>query len=211
MGGGVDAEHRGSWRPPARALGVGREASHVSTLTLPSCPRLDNRPPAVGVSRVFVAFGVAARHALGGLGLSPTVFLLRLAELVQPPRRAHPDLDGIDPCVDTPICFSCVAGVVPKFLYGAREEGVERCGGHDNGQSSIFHRPQPPNPRTKGWAERVNGWLSLGGRKYPVIETSGTWIQRRRQLRRPKREMRGSATFNGLWLCREKGPQVAFR
>jgi len=42
VGGGVDAEHGGSWRPAARAFGVGREASHASALTLPSCARLGN-------------------------------------------------------------------------------------------------------------------------------------------------------------------------
>jgi hypothetical protein len=52
----------------------------------------------------------------------------------------------------TPICFGSVACAVLQFLYGTREEGVERCGRHDNGQSSIFHRPRlPPNLGTKGW------------------------------------------------------------
>src|ERR1700730_17851738 len=37
MGGRVDAEHGGSWRPAARAFGTGREAPHVYALTLASC------------------------------------------------------------------------------------------------------------------------------------------------------------------------------
>src|SRR4029077_18919617 len=37
MGGRVDAEHGGSWRSAARAFGTGREAPHVSALTLASC------------------------------------------------------------------------------------------------------------------------------------------------------------------------------
>jgi hypothetical protein len=37
MGDRVDAEYGGSWRPAARAFGTGREAPHVSALTLASC------------------------------------------------------------------------------------------------------------------------------------------------------------------------------
>ena len=59
MGGGVDAEHGGSWRPAARAFGVGREASHVSALILPLRAWLGN-PSAPDV---IVATGAGRRSA----------------------------------------------------------------------------------------------------------------------------------------------------
>jgi hypothetical protein len=66
VGGGVDAEHGGSWRPAARAFGVGREASHVSTLILPLRARLGN-PSAPGLLRRFSPRRRSARQLFRAL------------------------------------------------------------------------------------------------------------------------------------------------
>jgi hypothetical protein len=57
--GGVDAEHDGSWRPTTRALGAGREASQVYTLTFHSDPAIpEQRSRVVVQERINRRYGI---------------------------------------------------------------------------------------------------------------------------------------------------------